>query len=46
MHIVDKDGATPLMFAAMRGHTEVHIRGAGLVIMSSNICNIGLSGTD
>ena len=24
VHAVDKDGATPLMFAAMRGHTEVH----------------------
>ena len=23
VHAVDKDGATPLMFAAMRGHTEV-----------------------
>ena len=23
VHVVDKDGATPLMFAAMRGHTEV-----------------------
>ena len=30
VHAVDKDGATPLMFAAMRGHTEVHW-GVGLV---------------
>ena len=27
VHAVDKDGATPLMFAAMRGHTEVRKEG-------------------
>jgi len=32
VHAVDKDGATPLMFAAMRGHVEV-CKGMGLVAL-------------
>lgn len=36
--MVDKDGATPLMFAAMRGHAEVHKR-VGLMAVSSSDCN-------
>ena len=31
VHVVDKDGATPLMFAAMRGHVEVCKRRWGLL---------------